>query len=236
MNNTMQRKSRITLIVFAVITFLFLALCVAVSNIGTVAVFLTSAVFLIILFGRYKKGSFKPCFVCSIIFTCVLAFTALIWLVLLLLPTHSYLKYQYPFDMKYISLHSLSKNTPDFFPERIPSNASDYEFDFLPTILQGQGHLTVGFSADDEYIDELKSSLEGQAKYIVPIEEFSSLNERIRNEEPDDPLRGIELYWGDCLNEHSNGTLYIIDTNYYTHHPHTKAVIVDENYVFFSDY
>lgn len=237
MNNKETKRSIILTAVFALLTLGVAEFCYFVTNFGSVVVLITAVIFLIILLRFLLKKRYRPCFVCSIVFTVVLLFSALFWLFFLLLPINSTSKFKYPYEMAYICDSRPGKSTrPEFFPKEIPSSATDYELDFLPSLMQGQGHLTVSFKADDEYIEDLKSSLEDKAIHIVPVKEFGAFNEQIHSEDPEDPFREVNLYWGKWNEEHPNGTVYIISTNYYSHHPHTDAVIIDGDYVFFTNY
>lgn len=237
MNNKETKRSIILTAVFALLTLGVAVFCYFVTNFGSVVVLITAVIFLIILLRFLLKKRYRPCFVCSIVFTVVLLFSALFWLFFLLLPINSTSKFKYPYEMAYICDSRPGKSTrPEFFPKEIPSSATDYELDFLPSLMQGQGHLTVSFKADDEYIEDLKSSLEDKAIHIVPVKEFGAFNEQIHSEDPEDPFREVDLYWGKWNEEHPNGTVYIISTNYYSHHPHADAVIIDGDYVFFTNY
>lgn len=237
MKSKETKKSIILTAVFSLLTLIAAVFCFWVTNFGSIIVSLTSVIFLIILLRLLLKKRNRPCFVCSIVFTAVLLLSSLFWLFFLMLPVNSKSKFKYPYEMTYICDSRPGRSTrPEFFPKEIPSSATDYELDFLPSIMQGQGHLTVSFKADDEYIKDLKTSLEDKAIHVVPVNEFATFNEQIHAEDPEDPFREVDLYWGKWNEEHSDGTVYILSTNYYSHHPHTDAVIIDGNYVFFSNY
>lgn len=64
--------------------------------------------------------------------------------------------FQYPFQMRYLSFWGYQNN---FFPEKLPDKVEDYEMEFMPSIMQGNGWTKVSFHTDsatiEQYIEEL---------------------------------------------------------------------------------
>ena len=74
----------------------------------------------------------------------------------LILPITKGNVFQYPFQMKYLSFWGYQNN---FFPEKLPDKVEDYEMEFMPSIMQGNGWTKVSFHTDsatiEQYIEEL---------------------------------------------------------------------------------
>ena len=138
-------------------------------------------------------------------------------------------RWQYPMAMKYAYGFQTAST---FLPEELPSSARDVRYDFFPTILQGDGHVCVEFTADEVYVTELSNRLETEAMYVINYGELDSLNAALNTEDSD--YKKITLWEGSFGEEHPDSTVYIIDTNYYWNHPRYKAVFIDGNHVFFS--
>ena len=67
---------------------------------------------------------------------------------------HSEYKWQYPFQKAYIGLYQNIKE-PEFFPDFMNDVRSGYEFDYLPSIMQGAGHYSVTFVTTPERAAEV---------------------------------------------------------------------------------
>ncbi|MBO4638056.1 MAG: hypothetical protein J5685_13050 [Clostridiales bacterium] len=145
----------------------------------------------------------------------------------------SHLKWQYGLMNDFYFEHN---GAPDFFPDEIPSSASGYEYDYRASVMQAQGHISVGFNADDDYVRTLTEELEASAVRTFKVSEYQTVIQQVIAEDPDDDMRGFGMYLGSNEKTHPDGTVYILDAYYNWNHPHANAVIVDGDYVFFSYY
>ncbi|MBO7451598.1 MAG: hypothetical protein J6U54_14625 [Clostridiales bacterium] len=228
-------KDKVSYVLMGLLTLALVLSIVAYILVPVVTFIILSVidiVFLIILFALKAKKKKIPLFVCSIIFTTLFVFNVLFW-GLFHMPVSTNRKWQYPFAMKYTYD---SDKAPEFIPAKLPDSADDFHFEFLPTILQGTGHVGVSFTADESYINELKAKLEGEAMYVVDYDKLGDLNASLDSDESDyGGYKYIALWEYNVPDEHPNATVYILDTNYNWNHPHSKAVFIDGNYVLFSD-
>ncbi len=184
-------------------------------------------IFLIILFILSRRNNPTPWMVCSIVMLTVFCFNALFW-GSFHMPVTTRTKWQYPIAIRY----TYEGRPPfEFFPEELPSSAKNIRYEFLPTILQGEGHVTLRFTADEDYIDDLKEKLKDEAMYITDSEGLAEINSRLENG------KTIQFYGIDdgdrFFEEHPDAEIYILYTNYDWNHPRSRAVFIDEDYVFF---
>ena len=226
-----EKKSSAVSVVFTGI--LALAFVVLLGAFIVIPVFtflllmILDAVFLVILINMIMKKRAKAR-MCSILFTCIFAVNALFW-GMFVLPIKVYTRWQYPLALEYAT-----NNT--FLPEKLPDSAENIEFDFMPTILQGGGHVAVGFTADDEYVAELTDRLNDEAVIIRNYGSSDSTYYKFAEDQAEVEAghKNIVLYEGKIRTEHPNSTAYIIETNFDWNHPHSNVVFIDGNYVFFS--
>lgn len=140
-----------------------------------------------------------------------------------------------PWRYQYLNYYSRNDHkAPAGFPGSIPDSARDYEYEFFPSVLQGRGHIALTYRADEEYTEVLRNDLESEAELVFPLSELDEVNERLAAEDPDDHFRGLGMYFGDIGTTHPDSTVYVVYSNYDTHFPHTDAVFIDGDYVFFS--
>ena len=119
-------------------------------------------------------------------------------------------------------------SSSEFFISELPDGISDYYFDFLPSILQGNGHRAVSFRAPADYVDSLTAEVTDKAVEIHTFDECSnSLFASVGDVDFYCPL--------DVRAEHPGAAIYILDTNRYPHRPHSTAVIIDGDFVLFSE-
>ena len=211
---------------------LLLAAFIFLPLFNLLALLILNAVFLIILTVNLAKKKHRAAKVCSIVFICVFAAYAL-FASMFTMPVSVNTKWQYPAAVKYSHKPSYKD---DFFPEKIPDSAKNVHFEFLPSILQGTGHACLSFTADEEYVSELKARLEKEAKHAVKYNDIDELVKTLPKEKSDyGGQKVITLYIGDFINEHPDAMAYIIKTNYNWNHPRNQAVLIDGNDVFFTE-
>ena len=133
--------------------------------------------------------------------------------------------WQFNAQMKYTDHYFRSS---DYFISELPDGITDYYFDFLPSILQGSGHKAVSFRAPSDYVESLTSDVTDKA---VEIHSFDECSDTVFSSVGD-----VDFYCPvNVRAEHPNATVYILDTNRYPHRPHSTAVIIDGDFVLFSE-
>ncbi len=154
---------------------------------------------------------------------CILVFITVFIPGMMTFPIKTIFPWQYRFQMIYIMKDG---QPPKYFPEQIPVSATDYELEFLPTVMQGDGHLNVAFR-DAGYV----------AKVRPQIEEFT-IKTYVMSEYPE---FAISMYDDDCpidiprdvRKEHPDATIFFLSSNHYGNHPRGTAVIIDSDYIMY---
>ena len=230
-----SKSKKICSYIFTGILFLsfilVLAACIFLPLFNLIALLITIFILLLITlpkFFRKRPSLFTASLVCLIILTV----SAMFWSIFHA-PFIIKTKWQYPAALTYV-YGSVNKST--VLPQKLPESAENINCEFLPTMLQGSGHMCVEFTADDSYIQNLKDELKSDSMYIVKYCELGELNASLPAEDSDyGGFKEISLWEGSFTKEHPDATVYIIYTNYNWNHPRSKAVFIDGNYVFFSD-
>ena len=75
----------------------------------------------------------------------------------LLFTHHSVFEYQ----QEMIELKDRSSDRFGFFPDKIPAEAKRVKWDFLPSFMQGNGYRVLSFTAEEEYLQEMKDRYTG---------------------------------------------------------------------------
>lgn len=216
----------IGIIMTAILTFVLIACIlgfIVLPVITFIIIMIPDFFFLLSLSRNLKKKRFTALCVRGIIYAVLLAFHILFWGAFHM-PVSAYTSWQYPLALKYAEF----PGSDSFLPRELPSSARHVRFDFMPTILQGDGHIAVGFYADDEYVKNLENELKGSAMHVVNYNELGNLNNSFKNGEI------IHLYDSGISHDHPDAKVYILYTDYDWNHPSSKAVFVDGDYVFFS--
>ena len=230
-----NRTPIVAIIITAILALAFvllLAAFIVLPLFNLLALLILNAVFLIILAFNLAKKKHRAAKVCSIVFICVFTAYAL-FASMFTMPVSVNTKWQYPVAMKY-SHKPGYKN--EFMPEKVPDSAKNMHFEFLPSMLQGTGHACLSFTADEEYVSELKAKLEKEAMFVVKYNDIGELVKTLPKEKSDyGGQKVITLYTGDFINEHPDAMAYIIKTNYNWNHPRNQAVLIDGNDVFFTE-
>ena len=128
-------------------------------------------------------------------------------------PLVSPFAWQFKFDRLYTGRYSPHR---DGFIEEIPAGATDYTYEFMPSIMQGNGYTFVGFMAPSGYADELRAKLEEEGIKTVTEDLPFYLPREIRE-------------------QHQGGTFYELYNNGNEHRPHLLVVMIDGDYVAYSD-
>lgn len=129
-------------------------------------------------------------------------------------PIISYSKLQYPFiymiRKKYLN---------EAYIDKIPKGATDYYFESMPSIMQGDGFYRLEFKAPEDYIEELREDCEGRAISSYKVSE------------PDPEMEDISFGYSDFFSDHPDGMIYVFS---YTpgNHPHYTYIMIDGNQVY----
>lgn len=140
------------------------------------------------------------------------------------LTVESRFRWQYPFQ-KYIINRYRNIREPDWFPE-IDGDAvvSGYRFSYLPSIMQGTGHYSIAFNADEEWFHAYLLRIYTEhpdIKKVVWLGDY-------RNHGADS--QEIPELWLDPeirSNASDITSIFVIDANNNFNHPHTSAIIMD---------
>ena len=140
-------------------------------------------------------------------------------------------KWQYPYQKAYIGLYNNIKE-PEFFPDFMNDVRSGYEFDYLPSIMQGAGHYSVTFVTAPERAAEYAAEFGARAMFIISLDDYLQSEGRYALEEPDyENARDgtLNVYVSEGMkNGHGSKTrIYVQSAVLDFNHPHSSAVIAD---------
>lgn len=220
----------ISYVLTGILALAFVALLIAyivIPNIIYLLLLILDFIFLRKLVSMFVKKNHTALLKRSVSFLIIFVLSTLFW-GQFHMPISVTSRWQYPMALKY----AYGFTAADFLPEELPSSAKDIRYDFFPSILQGDGHVCVEFTANEDYVKELSNRLETEAMYVIKYRELDSLNATLNTEESDYKI--ITLREGSFGKEHPDATVYIINTNYDWNHPRIKAVFIDGIHVFFS--
>lgn len=79
--------------------------------------------------------------------------------------------WRYPVIKGYIEAYNTT-DIPDWLPDKIPAGAEDHRLDYLPSVMQGNGHFSLRFKCGGEELDRLESLGREKAKYIIPLADY----------------------------------------------------------------
>lgn len=213
-----------------IIALVFLIIYLILPVITYLLVSAHAFLFFFILLGIRSYEHYNPLLGWSIAFLIALSIN-IFFISNIHMPVSTNIKWRYPQALKYACDYDTSA---EFLPWELPDSAHDVHFEFMPTILQGGGHMCVGFKADEEYINDLRNRLESEAKYVVAYRDMQSLSDEIVKENPE-YSSGITVFEGTIREDHPDATVYVLYTNYNWNHPHGQAVFISGDYVFFSE-
>ena len=229
MKNTAERVAYVFTGILAIAFVVLLIMYIILPLISFLILLITDLIFLLILLSHISKRNRSAHLKCSIIFTVILSLCALFWSSLHM-PITVRSRWQYPLALSYTYNF---KSVDTFLPKKLPKSAKKVRYEFFPTILQGDGYLCVEFTADDQYVTELKARLEEEAMYVVDYKDLGILNKSIQ--EDSGTYDTVQLHEGTFADKHPDSTVYIIDNNFYWNHPRSKVVFIDGNYVYFAE-
>lgn len=122
-----------------------------------------------------------------------------------------------------------------FFPDRLPKDAKNTHFNYMPTILQGDGHRNVFFETSEEYINQYLEEYSEQA--ILPAFTVSELYDQDNSivlsnleeyvEDSSDPVFHVTIPQY-VRENYPNAKVYVIYSNFYWNHMYSRCFICDE--------
>ena len=128
-------------------------------------------------------------------------------------PLVSPFAWQFKADRIYTGRYSPHR---DGFIEELPDGVKDYKYEFMPSIMQGSGFTFVEFTAPAGYADELRAKFEADGVKTVTEDISYYMPREVREAHPDATV--YELYYND-----------------YPHKPHSLVVLIDGDFVAYSD-
>lgn len=231
--SSLSRADRIISIVFAVISLmavlLMLGHVIAVGN-GVIRlvislIWLAMPVFVLI---AKKRLFFGICVPLWLLLMMILGFTML-WAPFI----HSYSPWKYGIQRSYIEMYN--RNSSKDFPAMLPGDIEDYEFDYMPSIMQGTGHCWVRFETSVNTVKNYESEYAPQAIYTLPLSSFESGRIDVETVSPEakqsfkeDRSLSVSFdrdFWND-----TEATVYVLSATHNWNHPHSSAVIISSDH------
>lgn len=159
---------------------------------------------------------------------------AVIGLILLFPPLelHTTSVRQYPnfkaYAERYHNIHE-----PEWYPDLMGDVQSDFRFDYMPSIMQGAGHWSVRFVTSPETAARYADELGAGAPYELMLSQYDdsvmvSVND-LGYSAPE--YHNILSFYRDedfWKGHEETARVYVLSSNLDQNHPHTSAVIVDE--------
>lgn len=160
-------------------------------------------------------------------------------------PTEIYSKslWKYPFQKALISCYQNIRE-PDWFPDFYDDVKGEYEFDYIPSIMQGTGHYSVFFETDEQTRKSYEESFAQKAKFTFTIEEYQTGKiydghiPELDKEKEQNKNVSLTFYMGSHYSDAAYGkvkgealddTVYILSSNLDFNHPDTSAVVIDND-------
>lgn len=231
--SSLSRADRIISIVFTVISLiavlLMLGHVIAVGNgvirLGISLIWLAMAVFVLI---AKKKLFFRISVPIWLLSMPLIAFTML-WAPFI----HSYSPWKYVIQRSYIEVYN--RNSSKDFPAILPSDINDYEFDYMPSIMQGTGHCWVRFETSVNTVKTYEDEYAPKAIYTLPLSSFESgridvevVSPKAKQPVKEDRALSVSFdrdFWND-----TEATVYVLSATHNWNHPHSSAVIISSDH------
>lgn len=149
--------------------------------------------------------------------------------------------WKYNLQRKYIDLYN--KYSSVDFPDKLSGNIGNYKFEYVPSIMQGNGHCSVRFTASADDIKAYEREYAPKAIYAIPLSRFDFGDTVVEEVSPEAvvPYEGgnnLSMFvdsdfWGD-----TKATVYVLSAVHDWNHPHSHVVIISSDYrkIQFSQY
>ena len=203
------------------IFFIQTVILLAISVTALLAAFLTgmltmaavSAVTL--LFGLLKVRSlFRPREVYRGTGSFITAIMLSVFICTFTSPIISSFRFQYPFVQMIRGSH-----LKETYISELPKGATNYSFESMPSILQGDGFDRLRFNASAEYIEELRKKCESESILSFKVSD------------PDPKADNIFRFYSELFSDHQEGVVYV----FYLkpgNHARFMFIMIDGNQVF----
>ncbi len=241
----MTKLAKITLIILSagIVACIAGVIMISAVTIQFEAVILTGLTFIFYLMirGAAKKGEkLKPDNSAVI-----LLIAGLTLLVTFLTPAGitSRMKWQYPFQQRYISRFRNVKPS-EYFPARLGEVLGDYKFEYVPSVMQGIGHYSVTYRTTPEQAAACAAEYAPKARYTIPLKEYienggytvedftpreNSYDDGTLDVYISEKMRGGSDFFDDTSSGGGSDStqIYVLNAVLNWNHPHSTAVIVD---------
>lgn len=232
-----------TVVLSALVTLLFLCLLILVGT-AEVSIMVSCAwlVFSVILLVLSKR---KYVFLLSIA-GCIIALPLLGLFAMSNPSINSSSPWKYSLQRQYIQLYGTGYS--EDLPETLPEDIGDYKFEHKPTIMQGQGHCSIRYTAPADTIRAFEEQYAPSAIYTMPLSRFDNdgfysgiFIEKVSPEATvgytGESYLGVYIdndFWKDT----PDATVYVLSAVHDWNHPHSKIVIIssDHSKIQFSQY
>ncbi len=142
--------------------------------------------------------------------------------------------WQYPMQSAFLNLYHNNRE-PEWFPEFSKDVERNFEFSYMPSVLQGNGWYSVCFETTKERAAEYEAEYASQAQFIIPVSDYLNQIVDLKACAADGKVKDnavFECYidrefWDDAKNEESKAMIYVLSTNLDWNHASASVVIVD---------
>lgn len=146
---------------------------------------------------------------------------------------HSYSPWKYNVQRSYIEIYN--RNSSENFPAMLPRDIREYEFDYMPSMMQGTGHCSARFETSADTVKAYESEFAPQAIYTLTLSSFEHgettvdvVSPKARQAFENDKSLNIWIdsdYWKD-----TEATVYVLSATHNWNHPHSSAVIISKDH------
>lgn len=225
-----KRFTIVALVISALFFLLFLVLYFVIGINSGLNRLLISGIWFVFNLIMVLKCAEKIPVAVSIILT-VIFVTILFFQSIFFLGFSSDTPWRYNFQKSYI----IFRNNYEFrvAPEKLPDDISDYSMEYLPSIMQGTGHSSVRFKASQDVIKAYEEEYSAKAIYTYPLSVFQDGSIDVEQVSPKADIgmtddKSLLVYRDtDFWSESTSATVYVISATHNWNHPHSTAVIID---------
>lgn len=138
--------------------------------------------------------------------------------------------WKYPMQRAYIACFRNVK-APAEFPDKPEEVLGDYEFEYMPSVMQGTGHYSVTYRTSPERAAAYAGEYAPKARYTIPLSEYD-YGYKVEDFTPrensyDDG--SLDVFISEVMRGGASDSaqIYVLDAVLNWNHPHSTAVIVD---------
>lgn len=142
--------------------------------------------------------------------------------------------WKYPYQRTYIGIYN---TTPEWFPDFKDDVKGEFEFDYMPSVMQGTGHYAVYFETDSETAERYTRIFSEKAAYSFSYYDYidGAIYEGSipQLDIMENHTNGISFYLGDKYSDkevpETDVYIYVLEANLNSNHPRTSAVFIDKD-------